>query len=41
MQELISVIKKMQIAVGEVKTGDILKEEIPIAKKLRAHIKNQ
>ena len=40
MQELISVINKMQTAVGEIKTGNILDEEVPIAKKLRAHIKN-
>ena len=38
-RELISVIKRMQIAVGESKLGNILKEEEAIAKKLRAHIK--
>ena len=38
-RELISVIKRMQIAVGENKLGNILKEEEAIAKKLRAHIK--
>ena len=39
MKELISIIKKMQIAYGEEKLGFILDEEIPISKKLRAHIK--
>jgi len=38
MRDLTSVITKMLIAKGEIKTGDILKEEIPIAKKLRAHL---
>ncbi|WP_440679476.1 N-acetylneuraminate synthase family protein [Candidatus Pelagibacter sp. HIMB1517] len=38
-KELISMIRKMEIAFGEEKLGDILKEEIPIAQKLRAHIK--
>mgnify|MGYP001214074219 CR=1 FL=1 len=38
MRELTSVIDKMITAVGEVKTGNILEEEITIAKKLRAHI---
>lgn len=39
MTELISVIKKMQIAIGEDKMGYIFEEELPIATKLRAHIK--
>jgi N-acetylneuraminate synthase len=39
MNELISVINKMHVAIGSVKTGVILDEEIPIAEKLRAHIK--
>ena len=39
MQELISVINKMYIALGKIKTGEILKDEIAIAEKLRAHIK--
>ena len=37
--ELTSVIRKMHESVGEIKTGHILAEEIKIAKKLRAHIK--
>lgn len=41
MTELISVIKKMKEAVGTDKFGEILKEEIPIANKLRMHIKNE
>ena len=40
MIELIGVIKKMQISLGTVKTGHIFDEEVPISKKLRAHIKN-
>ena len=39
MIELISVINKMQISLGTVKTGHIFDEEVPISKKLRAHIK--
>ena len=39
MQELISVINKMYIALGKIKTGEILEDEIAIAEKLRAHIK--
>ena len=38
MIELISVIKKMQIATGRIMTGHVLDEEKSIAKKLRAHI---
>ncbi len=38
MIELISVIKKMQIAAGKIMTGHVLDEEKSIAKKLRAHI---
>lgn len=38
MMELVSVIKKMHVAVGKVMTGHILDEEVAIAKKLRAHI---
>ncbi len=40
MIELISVINKMQISLGTVKTGHIFDEEFPISEKLRAHIKN-
>ena len=40
MIELIGVINKMQISLGTVKTGHIFDEEVPISKKLRAHIKN-
>tara|TARA_B100001248_G_C27388212_1_gene460845 strand:+ start:1292 stop:2131 length:840 start_codon:yes stop_codon:yes gene_type:complete len=39
-RELISVIKRMKIAIGENKIGNILEEEKKIAKKLRAHIKH-
>ena len=39
MQLLIKTIKTMQVAEGEDKIGIILDEEIPIAKKLREHIK--
>ncbi len=38
-RELISVIKRMQTAMGVNKIGNILEEEKKIAKKLRAHIK--
>jgi len=38
MIELISVIKKMQIAMGKIMTGHVLDKEKSIAKKLRAHI---
>ena len=38
MRELTSVINKMIAAMGVVKTGHVLEEEIPIAKKLRAHL---
>ena len=38
MRELTSVINKMIEAIGVVKTGHVLEEEIPIAKKLRAHL---
>ena len=40
MIELISVINKMQISLGTVKTGHIFDEEFPISEKLRAHIKH-
>ena len=40
MIDLISVINKMQISLGAVKTGHIFDEKFPIAEKLRAHIKN-
>jgi|TARA_B110000211_G_scaffold232486_1_gene296349 N-acetylneuraminate synthase len=39
MYELISVIKRMFIAYGQPKLGEILEEEKPIAKKLRKHLK--
>jgi N-acetylneuraminate synthase len=41
MFELISVINKMSLALGSVKTGHIFDEELPIAEKLRAHIKTK
>ena len=37
---LIKVIRKIELALGEEKLGLILEQEKPIAKKLRAHIKN-
>ena len=40
MKDLISSINKIILALGTDKTGVILKDEISIAKKLRAHIKN-
>ena len=40
MTDLVSVINKMQVAKGVFKTGYVFDDEIPIAKKLRAHIKN-
>ena len=40
MKNLSSSIDKMLIALGEPSLGKIIDEEIPIAKKLRAHIKN-
>jgi N-acetylneuraminate synthase len=40
MVELISTINKMIQSIGTVKTGNILEEEEPIAKKLRVHIEN-
>ena len=39
-RELVSVIRRMETALGENKLGNVLKEEIKIAQKLRAHIKN-
>jgi N-acetylneuraminate synthase len=39
MQLLIKTIQTMQISEGEDKIGKILDEELPIAKKLREHIK--
>ena len=38
MVELISTINKMIQSIGTAKTGDILKEEVLIAEKLRAHL---
>jgi N-acetylneuraminate synthase len=40
MTELINVINRMQISLGKSEINNVLKEEIEIAKKLRAHIKN-
>jgi len=40
MKNLTSSIDKILIALGEPSVGKILEEEIPIAKKLRAHIKS-
>tara|TARA_B100000989_G_C19515682_1_gene461497 strand:- start:408 stop:1256 length:849 start_codon:yes stop_codon:yes gene_type:complete len=38
MVEMVSQIKKMKTAIGVEKIGHILDEELPIAKKLRAHL---
>ncbi len=38
MVDMVAQIKKMRIAIGEEKIGNILEEEIPIAKKLRSHL---
>ncbi len=40
MQNLSESIKKVLISLGEPSLGKIIDEEIPIAQKLRAHIKN-
>ncbi len=40
MDFLTSGIDKFLAALGEPKLGEVLDEEVPIAKKLRAHIKN-
>ena len=40
MQKLCDSIDKVLLSIGEPSLGKIIKEEIPIAKKLRAHIKN-
>jgi len=40
MKDLTNSIDKILIALGEPSVGKILEEEIPIAKKLRAHIKS-
>tara|TARA_X000000950_G_scaffold254035_1_gene317462 strand:- start:349 stop:1200 length:852 start_codon:yes stop_codon:yes gene_type:complete len=40
LRNLVGSIRKVEMALGEKKLGDILPEELPIAEKLRAHIKN-
>ena len=40
MKEMVSQINIMRTAIGEEKIGYILDEELPIAQKLRAHLKN-
>jgi hypothetical protein len=40
MKNMVGQIGIMQTAIGKPALGKILDEEIPIAKKLRAHIKN-
>ena len=40
MKNMVGQIGIMQSAIGEERLGHILDEEVPIAKKLRAHIKN-
>ena len=39
MKNLIDTVKKMSIAYGEEQLGKIINAEIPIAEKLRSHIK--
>ena len=39
MMNLVDSIDKMLLAIGEEKVGHIHPDEIPIAKKLRQHIK--
>ena len=40
MKNLTESIDKILLALGKPSLGEIIEEEIPIAKKLRAHIKN-
>ena len=40
LRNLVGSIRKVELAIGENKLGDILPEELPISEKLRAHIKN-
>ena len=40
MKSLLDSINKILISIGEPSLGKIIDDEIPIAKKLRAHIKN-
>ena len=40
MKNLTESIDKMHVALGSEMLGNILEEEIPIANKLRAHIKS-
>ena len=40
MENLTNSIDKISDALGEEKLGFVLEEELPIAKKLRAHINN-
>ena len=39
MKDLTNSLRKMQLAYGESRLGNIIDEELPIAKKLRSHIK--
>ena len=39
-RQLVGAVRKVELAIGEDKLGDILEEEISIANKLRAHIKS-
>ena len=41
MKKLTDTINKMLLSLGKPSLGKVIDEEIPIAKKLRAHIKNQ
>ena len=38
MKNLTNSIKKMKLAYGESKIGNIIDDELPISKKLRSHI---
>jgi sialic acid synthase SpsE len=40
MKDLTESMKKILLSLGEPSLGKIIDDELPIAKKLRAHIKN-
>jgi N-acetylneuraminate synthase len=40
MKHLVESINKILLSIGKPSLGKIIDEEIPVAKKLRAHIKN-
>ena len=39
LRNLVGSVRKVELAIGENKMGEVIPEEIPIAEKLRAHIK--